>query len=246
MWRESLSATLTAGTDGTLARDVTSGVVVHGLESFFASRVPGSKRAMDIVGSIVLLVLLSPIFLLTAILIKIVSPGPVFFKQERVGHGGKMFLCWKFRTMKVNADTSVHEEYVRSLIKKQATNFDERPMVKLDSEDDYRIIPFGRIFRKSGVDELPQLINVFRGEMSLVGPRPCINYEAQEYFSWHRQRFDSLPGMTGLWQVCGKNKTTFTEMMRFDIAYEKQKSFWLDLKLLLKTPPAIVAQLRGR
>ena len=248
----SLSATLTVGTGNTSARElvsarpVTSPVSVHGLEPFFASRVPRWKRAMDIVCSGMVLVLFSPIFLLTAILIKVVSPGPVFFKQARVGHGGKLFFCWKFRTMKVDADTSVHEQHVRGLIKKQASNFDEKPMVKLDSDDDYRIIPFGRILRESALDELPQLINVLRGEMSLVGPRPCITYEAQEYLPWHRERFDAVPGLTGLWQVSGKNKTTFTEMMRFDIAYEKQKSLWLDLKLLIKTLPAIATQVRGR
>jgi lipopolysaccharide/colanic/teichoic acid biosynthesis glycosyltransferase len=227
-----------------LVQAVTSLRLVQGLEPFFASPVPPWKRAIDIVGSVVGLVLFSPVFLLTAILIKVVSPGPVFFKQERVGHGENRFLCWKFRTMEVGADISVHEEYVRDLIKKQATNSDETPMAKLDSGDDHRIIPLGRIIRQTAIDELPQLINVLRGEMSLVGPRPCIAYELEEYLPWHRQRFDSVPGLTGLWQVSGKNKTTFTEMIRFDIAYGKQKSLWVDFDLLLKTLPAIVKQVR--
>ena len=195
------------------------------IDPFFASRVPRWKRAMDIVGSLLGLFFFSPLFLLIAVVIKVVSRGPIFFSQERMGHGGKRFNCWKFRTMKVDADTSVHEEYVRDLIKKEASNGGEKPMVKLDASDDSRIIPFGRLLRIAGLDELPQLINVLRGEMSLVGPRPCIAYEAQEYLSWHRQRFDAVPGLTGLWQVSGKNKTTFTEMMRLDIAYEKQKCF---------------------
>jgi len=217
--------------------------LIQAIEPLFASRVPRSKRAMDLIGSLLALVLLSPLFLVIAIMIKVVSRGPVFFSQERMGHGGKCFNCWKFRTMKLDADTSVHEEYVRRLIKKEASNGGEKPMVKLDSSDDSRIIPFGRLLRISGLDELPQLINVLRGEMSLVGPRPCIAYEAQEYLPWHRQRFDAIPGLTGLWQVSGKNKTTFTEMMRLDIAYEKQKSFWLDVKLLLRTLPAVLDQI---
>ena len=225
------------------ARQLTSQQLVQGLEPFFASPVPRWKRALDIVGSGVMLIVFSPTFLLTAILIKVVSPGPVFFKQERVGHGGNLFFCWKFRTMKVDADTSVHAHYVRALIKKGANSGGEKPMVKLDFDDDSRIIRFGRILRESGLDELPQLINVLRGEMSLVGPRPCIAYEAQEYLPWQRQRFDTIPGLTGLWQVSGKNKTTFTEMMRLDIAYEKQKSFWLDVKLLLRTLPAVLDQI---
>ena len=161
-----------------------------------------------------------------------------------MGHGGKRFICWKFRTMKVDADGSVHRDYVRNLIKSGASNGSEKPMVKLDSSDDLRIIPLGRLLRQSGLDELPQLINVLRGEMSLVGPRPCIVYEAQDYLPWHRERFDAVPGLTGLWQVGGKNKTTFTEMMRLDVAYEKQKSFWLDVKILLRTLPAIMDQIK--
>jgi lipopolysaccharide/colanic/teichoic acid biosynthesis glycosyltransferase len=246
----SSSATLTVSTGSASARElmpsraVTSPGSVQGLEPFFASRVPPWKRAMDILGSLLGLFLLSPLFLLIASMIKVVSRGPVFFRQERVGHGGKLFNCWKFRTMEVDVDSAVHRDYVRNLIKSGASKGDEKPMVKLDASDDSRIIPFGCILRKAGLDELPQLINVIRGEMSLVGPRPCIGYEAREYLLWQRQRFDAVPGLTGLWQVSGKNKTTFTEMMRLDIAYEKQESFWLDVKLLLRTLPAIVDQIK--
>jgi lipopolysaccharide/colanic/teichoic acid biosynthesis glycosyltransferase len=225
---------------------LTSAGLIEALEPGFASSMPRWKRGMDIAGSILGLLLLSPIFLFTAILIKLVSPGPVFFKQERVGHRGILFLCWKFRTMKVDADKSVHEQYVRGLINSAVSNSDEKPMVKLDSHDDFRIIPFGRILRIFGIDELPQLINVLDGDMSLVGPRPCLVYEAQQYLPWQCRRFDAVPGLTGLWQVSGKNKTSFNEMICLDIAYVEQQSLWLDLKILVKTLPAVVAQVRDR
>ena len=172
----SSSATLTISTGNASARElmpiraVTSPGLVQGLEPFFASRVPRWKRAMDIVGSLLVLFFFSPLLLLIAALIKAVSRGPVFFSQERMGHGGKCFICWKFRTMKVDADTSVHEQHVRHLMQREASNGNAKPMVKLDSSDDSRIIPFGGILRIAGLDELPQLINVLRGEMSLVGP----------------------------------------------------------------------------
>lgn len=199
---------------------------------------------MDIVGSLLGLFLLSPIFLLIAVLIKVVSPGPILFSQERVGHGLKRFICLKFRTMKVDIDISVHRDHVRNLIRSAASNGGEDPLVKLDSSNDSRIVPLGRILRQSGLDELPQLINVLRGEMSLVGPRPCLAYEAEEYLQWQRRRFDALPGLTGLWQVSGKNRTTFTEMMRLDIAYEDKKSVWLDMTLLLRTLPVIMVEIK--
>lgn len=225
-------------------RAVTLPRLVKSLEPFFACRVPRWKRSMDIVGSILGMLLLSPLFLLIAILIKVVSRGPAFFSQERTGLGGKQFICFKFRTMEVDADISVHRDHARNLIKSSPSDGGEKPWLKLDSSDDSRIIPLGRILRQSGLDELPQLINVLRGEMSLVGPRPCLAYEAEEYFLWQRRRFDAVPGMTGLWQVSGKNKTTFAEMVRLDIAYEEQKSLWLDVKLLLRTLPAIVVQIK--
>jgi lipopolysaccharide/colanic/teichoic acid biosynthesis glycosyltransferase len=203
----------------------------------FTRRVPTWKRAVDIVGSLIALIFLSPIFLLAAIVIKVASPGPVFYKQERVGRNGKLFRMWKFRTMHVDADSTLHQNHLSSLITMDSS------MTKLDALRDPRIVPFGNIMRRSYLDELPQLINVLRGEMSLVGPRPCIPYEAQEYRLWQTKRFDTLPGMTGLWQVSGKNKTTFKEMIRFDIAYSRQCSFWLDVGVLLKTVPAIVAEI---
>jgi lipopolysaccharide/colanic/teichoic acid biosynthesis glycosyltransferase len=137
--------------------------------------------------------------------------------------------------MAVDNSAARHKEHMSSLI------HNDIPMNKLDSNNDPRIIPFGIFLRKSCLDELPQIINVLWGDMSLVGPRPCLPYEAQQYLRWHARRFDSVPGMTGLWQVSGKNRTTFREMIRLDINYERQRSLWLDLKILLKTVPAIVA-----
>ena len=164
--------------------------------------------------------------------------APVFFKQERVGLSGKRFQLFKFRTMKVKNNDSIHRGYVKELINGDSDG--DKPMIKLD---DSRIIPMGKFIRVTFFDELPQLINVFRGEMSLVGPRPCIPYEAEEYLRWHTRRFDITPGLTGLWQVSGKNMTTFKEMIRFDITYTVKRSFLLDTLILLKTPLVIVDQI---
>jgi lipopolysaccharide/colanic/teichoic acid biosynthesis glycosyltransferase len=119
----------------------------------------------------------------------------------------------------------------------------DKPMMKMDSHGDPRIIPFGRLLRASGLDELPQLINVLRGEMSLVGPRPCVSYEYENYLPWQRERFNTAPGLTGLWQVSGKNRTTFTEMIQLDIKYARSKTLWMDLKIILKTVPALMVQM---
>ncbi len=200
----------------------------------FARSIPGWKQLVDVVGSLLLLVVLSPVFLLISLLIKVVSPGPVFYRQERVGYMGKTFTFWKFRTMHNNNDATGHKQYLSHLIKGDV------PMKKLDDGRDNRIIPFGKILRSSCLDELPQLVNVFLGDMSLVGPRPCLPYEAEEYLQWHARRFDTVPGMTGLWQVSGKNRLTFKEMIRLDIQYSREMSPWLDAKVLLLTVPAIL------
>lgn len=205
---------------------------------FFPPAMPWWKRAFDITASLGALVLLSPIFLLIALLIKSVSRGPIFFTQKRIGHLGKHFTMYKFRTLFVDADSAIHENYYRKLME------DENPMLKLDICGDPRIIPCGKILRQTGLDELPQLVNVLRGEMSLVGHRPCLPYEVEKYRLWQTRRFDAVPGLTGLWQVNGKNRTTFKEMIRMDIEYAQQRSFWLDLKIILKTIPAIIGQLR--
>ncbi len=200
-------------------------------------RIPWWKRAMDITVSATLLICLSPLLLTLAGFITLTSPGPVFFKQERIGYQGRRFTCWKFRSMKVGADSGTHRQYLEGLI------HSDKPMEKLDSGRDPRMITLGRLFRASGLDELPQLFNVLRGDMSLVGPRPCIPYEYEQYFPWHRKRFDTLPGLTGLWQVSGKNKTTFNEMMFLDIAYVQHLSLWQDLAILARTPLVLAKQI---
>jgi lipopolysaccharide/colanic/teichoic acid biosynthesis glycosyltransferase len=199
---------------------------------------------MDIVVAAGGLILLSPFIFLVSVIIKSVSRGPVFFKQNRVGYMGKPFTMWKFRTMKVNCDSSNHKEYITKLINGSAENGAAfgKPMTKLD--DDPRIIPFGKILRKTCLDELPQLINVLRGQMSLVGPRPAIDYEVQVYSAWHYRRLDTVPGVTGLWQVNGKNRLTFNQMVRLDIKYLRERSFCLDVSILLKTPSAVLSQVR--
>ena len=209
---------------------------LDGSPSVSCLEIPWWKRFLDIACILLALPVLLPLTLLIAIGIKILSRGPVIFKQERVGHMERRFQCLKFRTMIVNADTSEHQRHLSRLI---SSNL---PMVKLDMEGDARLIPLGWLIRSTGFDELPQLINVLRGEMSLVGPRPCVPYEHERYLLRHKQRCETLPGMTGLWQVCGKNKTTFEEMMKMDSWYVKNKSLWLDLVIIFKTIPAIILQ----
>ena len=202
-----------------------------------ASPLPAWKRYLDIVLCLFGLAVFGPAMLLIAIGIKIVSPGPVLFRQQRIGFRGKPFMLFKFRSMKLNADTCVHKEHLAKLMQSNTS------MTKLDKAD-ARLIPFGRIFRASGLDELPQLFNVLRGDMSLIGPRPCVPYEYQKFSYWHKQRCDTYPGLTGLWQVSGKNRTTFTEMMRLDIAYGRRQTLIRDLKILVRTIPAVVRQIR--
>lgn len=199
-------------------------------------KLPIWKRTLD-VGVILFF---SPVLVLVgsgiALLIKLGSTGPVLFRQLRVGYKGQEFLCYKFRSMKVDAETDSHRGYTAHLMK-SAT-----PMTKLDAEKDPRIIPLGSLLRCTGLDELPQLFNVLRGEMSLVGPRPCIPYEYASYEAWQRRRFDAMPGLTGLWQVSGKNRTTFKQMIQLDIEYSERANLWLDLKIMLQTVPALIIQ----
>ena len=221
---------------GEVSKDqqTTSEQTVKRLDILFAQPIPIWKRLVDFFGALLFMILLSPLFLLIALFIKFVSPGPVFYRQERIGYLGRPFTFWKFRTMHVNNDATGHKRYLSHLIEGDA------PMEKLDDGRDPRIIPFGKFLRHSCLDELPQLINVFRGDMSLVGPRPCLPYEAEKYLQWHTRRFDTVPGMTGLWQVSGKNRLTFKEMIRLDIRYSRKMSPGLDAKILLLTWPAIL------
>ena len=194
------------------------------------------KRALDLS----LIVTSAPILLviggLIALVIKFGSRGPVIFRQQRVGHKGSLFTCYKFRTMHIGAEINSHRGYTTHLIKS------ETPMTKLDAVNDPRVIPFGKIIRACGLDELPQLINVLKSEMSLVGPRPCIPYEYEMYETWQKRRFDAFPGLTGLWQVSGKNRTTFNQMINMDIEYSEQSSLLLDIKIISKTIPALMVQ----
>ena len=195
------------------------------------------KRTLDILLILLALPFLIPLALFIALLIRSVSTGPVLFRQERVGYMGRRFMCFKFRTMFVDADTTTHQGHLNQLMNSNT------PMMKMDSRGDPRIIPLGLFLRASGLDELPQLINVLRGEMSLVGPRPCLPYEYDKYLPWQKKRFGTVPGLTGLWQVSGKNKTTFVEMIQLDIKYAKNKSLWWDLKIILMTIPALIIQM---
>jgi len=198
-----------------------------------------TKKLMDITGSLSALVFFSPIFLIIATVIKLTSDGPVLFKQERMGLNGKIFTFLKFRSMYANSDHSRHKEYISKFIGEGKDNRDTPGLYKLSN--DPRITPIGQFLRKTSLDELPQFINVLKGEMSLVGPRPPIPYECELYDIWHRRRLLSVkPGITGLWQVSGRSSTTFDEMVRLDLKYIKDWSPWLDIKLLLKTPFVIL------
>jgi lipopolysaccharide/colanic/teichoic acid biosynthesis glycosyltransferase len=209
------------------------------LDQALAVPFPPWKRAIDVVGAGAALIVLSPVLLACAIAVKIVSPGPAFFFQERMGHLGRPFKCWKLRTMKANADAGVHHAHLQQLI---ASN---TAMTKLDSRKDPRVIPvIGRFLRASAIDELPQLFNVLRGDMSLVGPRPCLAYEAEQFQRWQKQRFNAVPGLTGLWQVSGKNRTSFVEMMRLDIAYGQHVSPLRDSNIIARTLPAVAKEVK--
>ena len=198
---------------------------------------PTFKRTIDIAFSLAAMPFLGLCVLLMAILHKFSAPGPIFFLQERVGHRGSRFKIYKFRTMATGADSSLQQAYFSRLMGSSV------PMVKMDARGDSRLIPAGWLIRAAGLDELPQIINVLRGDMSLVGPRPCLPYEFNEYLPWQRERFDAVPGLTGLWQVSGKNRTTFEEMIRLDIEYARNRSPGLDIKIILLTLPAIAAQI---
>ena len=199
------------------------------------------KRIGDLAISISVLLFIAPILILIAIIIKLNSSGPVFFKQTRIGKGGKPFTFYKFRSMRNNSDTEIHRRHVQALIRQQAeTSTDDSagPMHKL--QNDPRITQVGAFLRRTSLDELPQLLNVIKGDMSLVGPRPPLPYEVQEYQSWHMARLGALPGITGLWQVRGRSRVTFDEMVRMDIEYIASRSAWLDLKILVLTIPAVL------
>jgi exopolysaccharide biosynthesis polyprenyl glycosylphosphotransferase len=198
------------------------------------------KRASDLVITTLALVLLAPLWLLIALLIKLDSRGPVFYKQERVGMDGRVFLFYKFRTMHAGADDARHREFQRRYIKGEPDSNlgdDYRPAYKLRGDE--RVTRLGRLLRKTSLDELPQLFNVLRGDMSVVGPRPPIPYEVESYELWHRKRLDMKPGITGLWQVSGRNRLPFDEMVRMDLYYIENWSLLIDIKIILQTLPVM-------
>ena len=198
-----------------------------------------AKRILDFSVALILLILCTPLMIVLALAIKFTSKGPVFFTQERVGRGGKSFTFIKFRSMRHKADDSIHREYMNKLIQGDAESQSEEgddPLFKL--KDDPRITEVGHFLRKTSLDEIPQLINVLSGSMSLVGPRPPIPYEVNAYKSWHMQRLSVKPGITGLWQVSGRSTTTFDQMVKLDIEYIEKRSLPLDVKIMFQTIPA--------
>ena len=201
------------------------------------------KRWLDVIGASALILMLSPLMLLVALLVAVTSPGPIIFKQMRLGTGGVPFPFYKFRSMVVNMDDSIHRQFVADLIKGEINENSQGsspgPVYKIRS--DPRVTWIGRLIRKTSIDELPQLFNVLKGDMSLVGPRPPIPYEAEIYQAWHLRRILSArPGITGLWQVHARSTVTFNEMVRLDLRYIRECSLWLDLKILFKTVAVVL------
>jgi len=202
----------------------------------------GLKRLLDVLASAIILLLTLPVFLVVAALIKLKSPGPVFFRQSRVGEQGRSFMMLKFRTMHVNNDASMHKQFVSQMIKGVAPTGGGSKDTAFKIVNDPRVTPIGSVLRKTSLDELPQLWNVLRGEMSLVGPRPPLQYEVEQYKPWHYRRvLEAKPGITGLWQVSGRSRTTFDDMVRLDLRYAKNPSAWADIKILLATPRAVIS-----
>lgn len=202
------------------------------------------KRVIDVAGSAFLLTMLSPVLAVIAVAIKLTSKGPVIFRQERLGQFGTRFRCLKFRTMYANNDPKIHQEYVQRFIAGQAEarNKESGKPAVFKIKNDSRVTPLGKLLRKTSLDELPQFWNVFMGEMSLVGPRPSLAYEYEIYDIWHRRRvLEVKPGVTGLWQVSGRSRTCFDDMVRLDLRYTQSWSIWLDVKILLATPGAVLS-----
>jgi exopolysaccharide biosynthesis polyprenyl glycosylphosphotransferase len=202
---------------------------------------PAIKRLIDVVAAAALLVVLSVVLLVCAVAIKLDSPGPVFFRQRRVGAGGRQFMMLKFRSMRVDADQAAHRQYAADFIKGQAARQGAGGEKVFKLVRDNRVTRVGRWLRRTSLDEMPQLWNVLKGEMSLVGPRPPIPYEVEHYQPSHKQRLAVTPGMTGLWQVRGRSNTTFEEMVALDLEYIRRRSLILDLRILLATIPAVLS-----
>ncbi len=200
-----------------------------------------AKRLLDIVVSAIVLVILAPVFLACAIAVRRSSPGPIIFRQERVGLRGQRFTFLKFRSMYHNADPALHRNYVTAFIKGEAAQQADGSKQVYKLVDDPRITPVGRLLRRTSLDEIPQFWSVLRGQMSLVGPRPPIPYEVEQYRPDQLVRLAVKPGLTGVWQVSGRSSTTFDEMVALDLAYIHNQSFWFDIAIMLKTIPAILS-----
>jgi len=203
-------------------------------------RIWTGKRLFDLSVGLLCLVLLSPLLAVVAVMVRLTTPGPALFRQTRIGRGGRPFVLYKFRTMYDGSPNDVHREYVRKLLTDAEPPAGGRQgLYKL--EDDARITPVGRLLRRLSIDELPQLFNVIRGEMSLVGPRPVLLWEAELMAPAHSQRFLVLPGLTGLWQVSGRSSLTMRQALDLDVEYVRRQSFLFDLGILLKTVPVVVS-----
>jgi len=201
------------------------------------------KWGVDVLGASLGLVLTAPLMLLVAIAVKLDSPGPVLFRQERIGTGGRRFRVWKFRTMRHGVSDAAHRELIGRMLNGKESEAAHRanggkPVYKLVNDE--RVTAFGRFLRRTSLDELPQLFNVLRGEMSLVGPRPPLPYEFQAYDHWQFDRLRVKPGITGLWQVSGRNRLTYRQMCELDVEYVRRWSLWLDFLILVKTIPVVV------
>jgi lipopolysaccharide/colanic/teichoic acid biosynthesis glycosyltransferase len=200
------------------------------------------KRGLDTIGSLALLASLLPAYLAIAALVKLTSSGPVFFRQERIGQMGRSFRMLKFRTMHVNADHAIHQQYVTQFINAGNPVRESGTNEVFKIVNDPRVTPIGRVLRKTSLDELPQFWNVLQGDMSLVGPRPPLPYEVEQYKPWHYRRvLEAKPGITGLWQVTGRSRTSFDDMVRLDLRYARTHSVWTDMKILLATPRAVIS-----
>ncbi len=203
------------------------------------------KRVLDVVLALMFLLFVSPVMLVIACLIRMDSPGPILFRQVRVGLGGRRFVFYKFRTMYDGCDPEVHRKYVESLMRNPVP--EDASVAQQGARlyklcNDRRVTRIGHTLRRASLDELPQLVNVLKGEMSLVGPRPALPYEVNAYKEWHKGRLTTLPGMTGWWQVRGRCELTFDEMVRLDLEYIARQSLWFDLKILVRTVPAVISR----
>ncbi len=200
------------------------------------------KRLVDIVVSVLITALGFPCFLAIALLIKLTSKGPVFFSQQRIGERGDVFTLYKFRTMRQDVDDSIHREFTRGFIEGRMSNssLDEKAPSVYKLTNDPRVTSVGNFLRKTSLDELPQFINILKGEMAIVGPRPPLQYELEYYEEWHKLRLKAKPGLTGLWQVSGRSSVPFNEMVKLDLYYIEHWSLLLDFKIMLRTIPVML------